>query len=206
MTFGKAEFKQLRWPLLLTAVLLIAGIASVLYTERNLDDARRALAASQTSRKAAQERVSKVAEEEKEIRSDLVYYQRMVDSGMVGPKNRLDLIDRIAVIKKERRLYEIRYNIGGQIPLDYPGITPTGTLDFVTSRMQLDMMLLHEEDLLNFLGDLRQWGQSYVAPRSCTLTRQDRGGGAATVGVNLTAQCSIDLITLVQVSPENLAK
>jgi hypothetical protein len=77
-------------------------------------------------------------------------------------------------------------------------------LDFVTSRMQLDMMLLHEEDLLNFLGDLRQWGQSYVAPRNCILTRQDRGGGPVSVGVNLSAQCTVDLITLVQTSPTDV--
>ena len=200
MKLEKQDFRQLRWPLAVAVVFALAGAGTLLYSERQLDTARREAAAAKTSRTAALDRVAKAAEEERDIRSDLVFYQRMVDAGLVGSRNRLDLIEKISTIKAERKLFEIKYNIDAQKPLDYPGITPSGTLDFVTSRMQLDIMLLHEEDLSNFLNDLRAAGQSHVSVRQCTLARQDRTGSPA-LAPSLQAQCQIDLITLVESKP-----
>jgi len=200
MKLEKQDIRQLRWPLVVAVAFALAGTGVLLYSEQHLDAARRDAAASKTSRTAALDRVAKAAEEEREIRNDLVFYQRMVNAGLVGSRNRLDLIENIATIKAERKLFEIKYNIDAQKPLDYPGITPSGTLDFVTSRMQLDIMLLHEEDLFNFLNDLRAAGQSHVSVRQCTLTRQDRAGSPA-LTPTLQAQCQIDLITLVESKP-----
>lgn len=200
MKFEKQDIRQLRWPLAVAVVFSLAGAGALLYSEQHLDAARKEAAAARTNRTAAVDRVAKAAEEERDIRNDLVFYQRMVDAGLVGSRNRLDLIEKIATIKAERKLFEIKYNIDAQKPLDYPGITPTGTLDFVTSRMQLDIMLLHEEDLSNFLNDLRAAGQSQVSVRQCTITRQDRAGSPA-LTPTLQAQCQIDLITLVESKP-----
>ena len=200
MKLEKQDFRQLRWPLAIAVVFAIAGAGALLYSERNLDAARGAAAVAKASRTTAQDRVAKAAEEEREIRSDLVFYQRMVDAGMVGTRNRLDLIEKISAIKTARKLFEIKYNIDAQKPLDYPGITPSGAMDFVTSRMQLDIMLLHEEDLINFLDDLRAAGQSLVSVRQCSLSRQDRAPSQA-VAPTLQAQCLVDLITLVENKP-----
>jgi len=200
MKLEKQDFRQLRWPLAVAVAFALAGAGALLYSEQHLEDIRKEAAAAKTSRAAAVDRVAKAAEEEREIRNDLVFYQRMVDAGLVGSRNRLDLIEKIATIKAQRKLFEIKYNIDAQKPLDYPGITPTGALDFVTSRMQLDIMLLHEEDLSNFLNDLRASGQSHVSVRQCTLARQDRAGSPV-LTPTLQAQCQIDLITLVEVKP-----
>lgn len=200
MKLEKQDFRQLRWSLAVAVVFAVAGAGVLLYSERQLDTARREAATAKASHAAAQDRVAKAAEEERDIRSDLVFYQRMMESGIVGSRNRLDLIDKISAIKAGRKLFEIKYNIDAQKPLDYPGITPSGTMDFVTSRMQLDIMLLHEEDLTNLLNDLRTAGQSHVSVRQCTLTRQDRAGSPA-LTPTLQAQCVVDLITLVESKP-----
>ena len=200
MKLEKQDFRQLRGPLGMALVFAIAGAGALLYSERHLDEARRSAATSKANHTAALDRVAKASAEERDIRSDLVFYQRMADAGIVGSRNRLDLIEKISSIKAERKLFEIKYNIDAQKPLDYPGITPSGTMDFVTSRMQLDIMLLHEEDLINFLNDLRTAGQSHVSVRQCTLTRQDRGATPA-LSPTLQAQCQVDLITLVENKP-----
>lgn len=197
MKLDKQDFRQLRWPLLAAIVLMIAGAAALWFSEHYLNAARQAKSAAQKQRSAAQERVAKAAEEEREIRSHLVYFQRMTDAGMIGTKNRLDLIEKISAIKSQRKLFEIKYNIEAQKPVDYPGVSPTGAMDFVTSRMQLDMMLLHEGDLLNFLKDLQQAGQSLVSVRHCKLSRLDRGGTGGGLSPGVQAQCVIDLINLV---------
>jgi hypothetical protein len=197
MMFHKQDLRQLRWPLVAASVLMIAGAATLWYAERYLDLARQQQAAALKQRVAAQERVAKASEEEREIRSHLVFYQRMVDAGIVGARNRLDLIEKITAIKSQLKVFDIKYNIEPQKPVDYPGITQTGAMEFVTNRIQLDMMLLHEEDLFNFLRDLRQEGQSLVSVRNCRLSRLDRGGTSGSLVPGVQVQCSIDLINLV---------
>ena len=202
MTFTKQDFKLLRWPLLGAVVLVAAGAAAMLVSEQYVDSARERRKATQSQRTAAQDRVARAAEEEREIRANLVHYRKMMDAGIVGPKDRLDLIERIAAIKTQRKLFEIRYNISPQRALDYPGMQQTGAMDFVNSQMRLDMMLLHEEDLLNFLADLQGSKQTYVVVRHCTLQRVAGAPTAATAAVpTLKSECTVDLVNLVEGKP-----
>ncbi len=188
---------MLRWPLAAAVLLALLGVGLIIFSERQLDAARVAQKQAQTSRIAAQERVTKATDEERQIRQNLVEYTRMVESGMVGRANRINLIERIADIKNQRKLFEMRYNIEAQKPLDYPGLVTTGALDLVTNRMQLDMLLLHEGDFIGFLRDLNDSRQAYVSLRHCTLRRN---GQQPPTGVTpgLRAECSVDLINLVE--------
>jgi hypothetical protein len=192
------DLKRLRVPAGIAAVLIGLGAASVVFSDQYLGQAADALQVARTQRAAAQERVSKVSEEEREIRESLIFYQRMQQQGMIGQENRLDWIDAIARIKAQRKLFEIKYSIDPQKPLDYPGIVPTKGAEFVMSRMKLDMLLLHEEDLLNFLSDLRATGRFHVSVRKCTMSRIERGAvlpGQALMP-RLRSECQIDLITV----------
>jgi len=200
MTLSGADLRPLRWPLAIAVLLAAAGIGVTVMSERQLDAARKARDLAHTQRIAAQERVTKATDEERQIRQNLGEYQKMVDSGMVGRVNRLDLIERISDIKKARKLFEMRYNIDAQKPLDYPGLSATGGMDFVTNRMQLTMLLLHEDDFLGFLHDLGEGSKAYVSMRRCALARN---ATAQTAGASpgLRAECTIDLINLVETQP-----
>jgi len=156
------------------------------------------------TRVGAQERMARVAEEEREIRENLVHFERMQRNGMVGEQSRLDLIESIAKIKNARKLFEIRYNIEAQTSVDYPGVVATGAADFVVSRMRLNMLLLHEGDLLNFLSDLQAAGKAHVSVRRCSVSRIERGAGpsAASLQPRLRAECLVDLVSKEQGRPE----
>jgi hypothetical protein len=171
-------------------------------SEHYVDIAKERRKGTQVKRTAALERVARAAEEEKEIRGNLVHYRKMIESGIVGPKNRLDLIEKIAAIKTQRKLFEIKYNISAQRPLDYPGIQQTGALDFVNSQMRLDITLLHEDDLLNFIADLQASRQTHVSVRHCTIQRLP-GAPANVSGAvpMLKSDCTVDLINLIDSKP-----
>lgn len=200
MNFRREDLKRLRLQAGIAVLLVGLGAASLAVSDHYLSEATEALAAARTQRAAAQERVSKVSEEEREIRESLIFYQRMQRQGMIGQENRLDWIDAIARIKAERKLFEIKYSIEPQKPLDYPGIVPTKGGEFVVSRMKLDMLLLHEEDLLNFLSDLRATGRFHVSVRHCSMSRIERGPVAPGQPLmpRLRSECQIDLITVDQ--------
>jgi hypothetical protein len=63
--------------------------------------------------------------------------------------------------------------------------------------MRVDLQLLHEEDLLRFLADLRDSGNAYYSVKKCTITRTGQAVGGATMTPRLSAQCDIDLITII---------
>jgi hypothetical protein len=198
----REDFKGLRVAIAAAGMLVLLGGGLVTGTDYYLNEARQARETARLQRQQAQQRVARVAEEEKEIRENLVHYRRMIERGMGSQESRLDLIDAIARIKNERRLFEIRYNIEAQRPLEYPGTTRATPVDFVGSRMKLEMLLLHEEDLLKFLADLEATGKAYVSVRQCSVSRVDRGGAApGSVVPRLRSECLIDLIALKQVKP-----
>jgi len=203
MIVERDDLKQLRVPLALAIVLLALGAACVLTSEHYLDAGRKIQDATRQSRIAAQSRVSKVSEEEREIRDSVVYYEEMRQRGMMGEQTRLDWIESIARIKNIRKLFEIRYNFEAQRTLDYPGIVSTGAADFVVSRLRLDMLLLHEADLLNFLADLQAAGMAHVSVRSCTVTRIERGPtlSATALQPRLRAECHVDLVSVKGLKP-----
>jgi len=198
MNIARDDLKRLRMPLAVAIVLLALGAACLIASGYYLDEARTARDATRLSRVAAQERVSRVAEEERGIRDDLVYYEQMRKRGIVGEQSRLDWIESITRIKNERKLFEIRYNFDAQRPLDYPGLVATPSAEFVVSRLKLDMLLLHEGDLLNFLADLQAGIKAHVSVRNCTVTRIERGAapGATTLQPRLRAECQVDLVSV----------
>jgi len=203
MNITRDDLRRLRIPLAVAIVLLALGAAGLITSGYYLDEARAARDATRLSRVAAQERVLRVAEEEREIREDLVYYEQMRQRGIVGEQSRLDWIESITRIKNDRKLFEIRYNFEAQKPLDYPGLVAAGAADFVVSRLRLDMLLLHEGDLLNFLADLQAGIKAHVSVRNCIVTRIERGAapGATTVQPRLRAECQVDLISVRGLKP-----
>jgi hypothetical protein len=203
MNIARDDLKRLRVPLAVAIVLIALGAGSLIASGYYLDEARTARDATRLSRVAAQERVSRVSEEEREIRDDLVYYEQMRQRGIVGEQSRLDWIESIAKIKNDRKLFEIRYNFDAQRPLDYPGLVAAGTADFVVSRLKLDMLLLHEGDLLNFLADLQAGIKAHVSVRNCTVTRIERGAAPSATALQprLRAECQVDLVSVRGIKP-----
>jgi len=198
MNVARADLKRLRLPAIIAGALVALGAAAIGTTDYYLAQANAAYATVKAQRVAAQGRMSKASEEEREIRENLLSYKRMQEQGMIAPENRLDWIDTIAKIKTARKLFEIKYNIEAQKPLEYPGMSSAGATDFIVSRMKLDMLLLHEEDLLNFLSDMKATGKSLISVRRCSVARLERGGvptGQALLP-RLRSECQIDLITL----------
>jgi hypothetical protein len=198
MNIARDDLKRLRMPLAAAIVLLVLGAACLITSGYFLDAAKAAQGATRLSRVAAQERVSRVSEEERGIRDDLVYFEQMRQRGVAGEQSRLDWIESIAKIKNERKLFEIRYNFEAQRPLDYPGLVATAGAEFVVSRLKLDMLLLHEGDLLNFLADLQASIKAHVSVRSCNVTRVERGAApsATSLQPRLRAECQVDLVSV----------
>ena len=196
MTLGRGDLKQLRLPVAGFLVLILAGAACYVAADGYLQESKRLGAAASAQRAEVQSKLARANEEEREIKASLQQYQALAARGIIGDERRLDWIDTITAIKNERRLFNINYSVEPQKDLDYPGFSPGGAVRFVSSRVKIEMQLLHEEDLLNFIDDLAKRGRSYLSVRSCDVQRSARDSAGTTLAPRLRATCVFDLITI----------
>ncbi len=192
--------RRLAMPVVAAVAMLAAGVVGVAMSNVYLQKARADRQGAADERRAAQEKLSRATQEEREIREKLVDYRRLLDRGIIGDEQRLDWVDTIGQIKAARRIYDIKYAISPQKTFELPGAgagASSGDVEFRVSELKLDMMLLHEEDMLAFLDDLQRQLKTHVMVRSCTVQRLDRGGvDRPGAGPRLRAECYVDLVTI----------
>jgi hypothetical protein len=196
MTFSARELRQLALPLLACIALLAAGSALITWTESGRTAEERALTAARAARTEAKERLMRIAEEEREVKEKLEIYRRLKDIGILGEEQRLEWADAMARIRAERELPDLRYRVERQVPLKTVAGKPAN-VEFYASTMHVVLALLHEGDLLHFLGDLRASGNAYYAVRRCSLTRTGQPAVGTALSPRLRAECEIDLITIL---------
>ena len=196
MTPTRAEIRRLAAPCALALALLAAGVAFVWSAGAALATAQRELAAAQAERRQASERLARIAEEEREVKEKIDLYRRLKQFNILGEEQRLEWADAINRIRRERELLDLRYQVERQrLLLSAPG--KPANVDFYASTMKVDLALLHEEDLMRFLADLRQSGNAFYSVKKCALTRTGQALGGATISPRLRGECEIDLITIV---------
>jgi hypothetical protein len=196
--FGKDDFRRIRLSLAAALVLIAAG-AAIAFASIRLEQAeKQQRAAAQAKRSEIQGRLARARDEELEIKRKIARYNQLAARGILGEERRLDWVERIREIKNARKLFDIQYEIAPQQRIDsaiLPGAS--ADYDFLSSTMQMRMKLLHEEDLLGFLADLRATVPAYIRLRRCDVERLPKAAaGTGGVPPQLAAECTIDWITL----------
>jgi hypothetical protein len=196
MTLSRDELKRLLGPAGLATTLLACGIALLYVSGESLASARREFAAAQAERRQNGERLARIAEEEREVKEKIDVYRRLKQLNILGEERRLEWADAVNRIRAQRELLDLHYVVDRQRLLSSVQGKP-GKVDFYASTMKVELALLHEEDLLRFLADLRDSGNAFTAVRKCNMTRTGQALSGAAMTPRLRAECDIDLITIV---------
>jgi hypothetical protein len=190
------ELKNLAAPALAAFALLIVGAALIWSTGESLRTARQQLTLAQAERMQNGERLARIAEEEREVKEKIAVYQQLKQLNILGEERRLEWADAMTRIRAQRELLDMRYRVERQrLLVSLPG-KPAG-VDFYASTMKVELALLHEEDLLRFLADLRNSGNAYYAVKKCALSRTGPAATGTGIAPRLRADCDIDLITVL---------
>jgi hypothetical protein len=194
--FTPEELRKLALPAAIAVVLLLAGGALIWGADASLRAANQQAAMAQAERRAATERLARISEEEREVIEKLGVYLRLKQLNILGEERRLEWADAITRIRTQRELLDLSYRVDRQRLLaSMPG--KPGNVDFFASTMRVQLALLHEEDLLRFLADLRASGNAYYSVRKCAISRTGQAPGGTSMTPRLQAACDIDLITIV---------
>ena len=196
MTFSAAELKKLALPLLLLVALLGAGAGLSLWTQGEQQAEARLLVAAHAERSQARERLTRIADEEKEVNNKLEVYRRLKSLRILGEEQRLEWADAMTRIRTTRELIDLRYLVERQRLLTAIAGKPAG-VEIYASAMKVEIALLHEGDLLGFLRDLRETGNAYYSVKRCAINRTGTGPTGTSIVPRLRASCEIDLITII---------
>ena len=196
MKLASRDLKKVQWVALLATLLIAVAVAAGLWTS---GDARKALIerdAAAARKSEIEMRLSRVRTEEQEIKARTQSFQQMENAGITGPEKRLDWTELLRDVQHQLRLPGMSYEFGPQIPLE--STTDTGYA-FHGSQLKIQLHLLHEEDLLNFITRLQQEAKAMVLVRSCRIARLP---AATPAGANaqLSAECTMEWITLRRTS------
>ncbi|MBI4988900.1 MAG: hypothetical protein HZC23_08790 [Rhodocyclales bacterium] len=197
-TFTQDDFRRIRLSLA-AALLMIATGAAAVYASIQMKQAEeKNNKAALAKRGESQRRLNLARDEELEIKQKIARFNELSARGIFGEEQRLDWVEQIRQIKQARKLFDIQYEIAPQQLAD--AVTVPGrsaNFEYLASPMQVQMKLLHEDDLLNFLADLRSTAKAYLRVRKCDVSRLPRvPSERGSVAPQLSADCTIDWITI----------
>lgn len=199
MSITTNDFVRLRWSLLLLALAVVAAVAVTLISRQLVGEAEATQHQLGLQQQDIRGRIARAREEEEDIRKRIVQYRELRERGVIGIEERLDWVEQIARVRNTRRLLDTQYELSPQKPVDetvLPGGAVAGNHEVMASTMRLRIQLLHEEDLINLLDDLRRAVHAHLLVRECALERAAPGAGERGLSPQLRADCTIDWITL----------
>lgn len=171
--------------LLLSAALVGAGRTIRLKQQDGMNQA-------QAQRSDANNKRRQAENDKQEIQDYLPRFVILRERGFVGEERRLDWMEQIQHIRESRKLLPITYEVSAQQVFRVGPEVPIGDLELRGSKMKLQMGLLHEGDLLNFLDDLKHKG--FYTVQECKVRRA--GAEPENVHSPLAAECVIYWLTL----------
>ena len=191
---NQEDLQALKAPLIVLLVVLLAGAGAIYHSNRVMKDARQQLAQQQTQLKDARTRLQKSGDERDVIVRYLDRYRQLERAGVIGEEQRINWLDALRLANQQADLFGVDYQIGTQTSYPHAGAYNPGQISLNQSVMRLQFRLLHEADLMRFLGALSRQGGGLFTVDQCVLRRIDTRG-VIRYQPNLTAECELAWIT-----------
>ncbi|MDP2804755.1 MAG: hypothetical protein Q8O24_02320, partial [Gallionellaceae bacterium] len=155
MNFSKDDLLKLKWSLL-TFLISLALSASAIWIGSAYDTN------SLKDRQAAQKQVVEARNKLSATKSDLenmstyaLEYDSLVRSKIIGGETRLDWIEGLEKLRQQRHVLDFKYTIAPQKDFIPSPALDTGNFSFNLSGVNLQLDLLHENQLIEFFEALR---------------------------------------------------
>ncbi len=126
-------------------------------------------------------------------------YQYFDDLGFIGRESRLDWVESLRTTANSLSLPRLSYAIEPQIEVIPPVQSVLGgeNLQIRASKVQLELGLLHEFDLLRFFDALQVNAPGLIKVDGCELTWEVEVGGQLNTDTNLSATCAVQLYSVI---------
>lgn len=126
-------------------------------------------------------------------------YGQFQQQGFIAVENRLDWVETLRESAKRLRLPSLTYSLEPQLKVvpPIPSTSVDAEIQIFLSKLELEVGLVHERDLLRLFGSLQQTAPGLLKVDGCRLDRQAEHDEVQAVDANIVASCSIDLFSIV---------
>ena len=187
---------HIRLSLLVCAVVALLALTLAAVARMAANAEREATARARQELLSLQQRLSALQGEQVERVIQLQRVHRLVPGGGSKPESRLHWLRLLQQAAARHHVAALDYELEPAAATG-PGAPQPAALPLSRLRLRLD--LLHEEDLLGLLADLRRQFRALLHVRSCSIERlpeaESEGGWAM-----LRSQCNVDLLSLRELS------
>ena len=190
------DLQKVQWVALLAALLIGLAVSLSIWVSGDTRKAQSERDAAAARKSEIERRLSQVRTEEQEIKARTEQYRQMELAGVIGQEKRLEWTELLRDLQHQLRLPGMSYEFGPQVALD---ALPDTAYGFYSSQLKIQLRLLHEEDLLNFIARLQHEAKALVLLRNCKVARL-APAAAGNSAARLSAECTMEWITLRRAS------
>ena len=192
MKLSNRDFHRLALPLAI--LLLLCGIAGALAwaTHRDARQAQIERDRANEAKLRSEARLRQFRSDELDIKERGQLLQRLRDSSMLGEEKRLDWTEQLGTLQRELRIPGMKYEFAPQTALQANG---SAGYNWFNSPLRLQLRLVHEGDLLNFLDRLQHEGKALVIVRNCKLALPPATASDHETNAALNGDCELDWLT-----------
>jgi hypothetical protein len=194
---------DLDWRFLADALLAVlacglVGALMVWYSLHFKQNYQKAFQSSQAQFRQTSERYLSVDDEARIIRDKYPRFMDLYDRGVLGKENRLNWLETLRAAGTSIKMPNLRYQVSSQESVTPPYLSKVsaGSFKVYTSKMQLDLGLLHEYDLAALLDDLNKNAAGLYSVSQCTMSRANPEIKMDPKVENIKATCALDWYTV----------
>ncbi len=180
----------------LSAVVAVVALAGALWAHEHQQARYDELAAN---RNAVHEDYDALVHQRRLVDRYHRRYQRFDDLGFIGRESRLDWVETLRTTANSLSLARLTYAIEPQIEVIPPVQSVLGGEDLKirASKVQLELGLLHELDLLRFFDELQVNAPGLIKVDGCELNWEVEAGSRLNTDANLSASCAVKLYSVI---------
>jgi hypothetical protein len=178
---------------LLAGAALCSALAVGLWYART--QAEQALANDEQTLSSLEQQRSEMAERLAARQQYAAPYARLVGRGVAASEQRLSWVQSARSAAQDLGLPYLRYSAAPQRTYTPDYLTPGLTAPVLTSRIELQAGLVHEQDLLRIFQRL-ETAPGMFQVRGCTLERVSKDAAPDASRANLTVSCEISWFSI----------
>ncbi len=194
---NKIDWFYLRRPLIILAMAILITAAVVVAGYHYEDAQQEEYQAALSTLRSTHNLYSSIVNDIDLLDQYRSLYSEYKSSGLVGEERRLSWIESLESTNQVLRLPTLGYSLNPQETFLRPGFLLKRGVSVMSSPMDLDIGLLHEEDLFALLEGLRLSIRNLFTVDRCSIIRQAPiGRSLDTRQTNLKSNCSIRWVTI----------
>lgn len=186
MSFSVADLPNIKWSLGAFVLSIALGSGIVVLSEGYLNQSMKERQAAQKQLGDARTQLVAAQSDQENMSAYAMEYNSLLAQKIIGNEQRLDWLEELEKLRQQGTVLDFKYTIAPQQSYAPNPPVDAGNFQLNRSSMNLQIDLLHEEQLLHLFAAMRKQMKGWFMLDGCTLSRT----GSADEMTPLKADCT----------------